>query len=74
MRGRLEPLRSLLNLFRRFVTTRPDKGGSGLGLAIVRAVTESHGGRAELASPGPPSVVFRLTLPPARRKLSDADT
>ncbi|MCB9579539.1 MAG: two-component sensor histidine kinase [Polyangiaceae bacterium] len=62
------------NLFRRFVTTRPDKGGSGLGLAIVRAVTESHGGRAELASPGPPSVVFRLTLPPARRKLSDADT
>ncbi len=59
------------NLFRRFVTTRPDKGGSGLGLAIVRAVTESHGGRAELTSPGPPTVVFRLTLPPARRRARD---
>ncbi len=55
------------NLFRRFVTTRSDKGGSGLGLAIVRAVAESHGGRAELFEAGPPNVVFRLVLPAARR-------
>ena len=53
-------------LFRRFVTTRSDKGGTGLGLAIVRAVAEAHGGRAELAEPGPPRVVFRVVLPPAR--------
>lgn len=54
-------------LFRRFVTTRADKGGTGLGLSIVRAVTEAHGGRAELAKAGPPKVVFRLAFPPARR-------
>jgi signal transduction histidine kinase len=52
-------------LFRRFVTTRPAGGGTGLGLAIVRAVAEAHGGRAELARPGPPEVEFRLTLPSA---------
>ncbi len=53
-------------VFRRFVTTRADKGGSGLGLAIVRAVVEAHGGRTELASAGPPQVTFRLELPPSR--------
>jgi signal transduction histidine kinase len=51
------------NLFRRFVTTRSDKGGSGLGLAIVRAVAEGHGGRIELTDEGPPRVEFRLLLP-----------
>jgi two-component system sensor histidine kinase CreC len=55
------------NLFRRFVTTRSDKGGSGLGLAIVRAVAEGHGGRIELVADGPPAVEFRLVLPPYRR-------
>ncbi len=50
-------------LFRRFVTTRADRGGTGLGLAIVRAVAASHGGRAELVRPGPPEVEFRLRLP-----------
>jgi two-component system, OmpR family, sensor histidine kinase CreC len=52
-------------LFRRFVTTRAAGGGTGLGLAIVRAVAEAHGGRAELARPGPPEVEFRMTLPAA---------
>lgn len=52
-------------LFRRFVTTRADKGGTGLGLAIVRAVAEAHSGSAECISPGPPWVEFRLTLPSA---------
>jgi signal transduction histidine kinase len=53
-------------LFRRFVSTRIDKGGSGLGLAIVRAVAEAHGGQVRLAEGGPPAVVFVLELPSAR--------
>lgn len=53
-------------LFRRFVTTRPDKGGTGLGLAIVRAVAEAHGGEALLQETGPPAVEFQMRLPPAR--------
>ena len=53
-------------LFRRFITTRPDKGGSGLGLAIVRAVAEAHRGSAELVSAGPPDVEFRFSIPTAR--------
>lgn len=52
-------------LFRRFVTTRADRGGTGLGLAIVRAIAEAHSGSAECASPGPPSVEFRVHLPAA---------
>ena len=52
-------------VFRRFVTTRGDKGGSGLGLAIVRAVAEAHGGQAELVQQGPDSVTFCLKLPAA---------
>lgn len=49
-------------MFRRFVTTRADRGGTGLGLAIVRAIAEAHGGSAECTSLGPPEVSFRLTL------------
>ncbi|MEY2931061.1 MAG: hypothetical protein RL033_1810 [Pseudomonadota bacterium] len=51
------------NIFRRFVTTRQDKGGTGLGLAIVRAVAEAHGGQAQLLEAGPPHVIFAFTLP-----------
>ena len=51
-------------IFRRFVTTREDRGGSGLGLAIVRAIAEAHGGRAECADQGPPEVKFQIILPP----------
>jgi signal transduction histidine kinase len=61
------PLAIRPRLFRRFVTARPERGGTGLGLAIVRAVAEAHGGRAELAEPGPPTVEFRLLLPVAFR-------
>jgi signal transduction histidine kinase len=53
-------------IFKRFVTTRADKGGTGLGLAIVRAVAEAHGGHAELVQAGPPRVTVRIELPPAR--------
>ena len=52
-------------IFRRFVTTRADRGGTGLGLAIVRAVAEAHGGRAECVAAGPPTVSFALRLPAA---------
>lgn len=52
-------------LFRRFVTTRADRGGTGLGLAIVRAIAEAHSGSAECAAPGPPRVEFRISLPAA---------
>jgi len=54
------------NVFRRFITTREDKGGTGLGLAIVRAVAEAHGGQAQLATEGPPEVVFTLSVPALR--------
>lgn len=60
-------------LFRRFVTTRSDKGGTGLGLAIVQAVAEAHGGHADLAQAGPPEVVFCLKLPAARLRATLAD-
>jgi two-component system, OmpR family, sensor histidine kinase CreC len=52
-------------LFRRFVTTRADRGGTGLGLAIVRAIAEAHGGQAECEELGPPEVSFRIVLPAA---------
>jgi two-component system, OmpR family, sensor histidine kinase CreC len=52
-------------LFRRFVTTRADRGGTGLGLAIVRAIAEAHSGSAECTEKGPPDVEFRITLPSA---------
>lgn len=61
-------------LFRRFVTTRADKGGTGLGLAIVQAVAEAHGGQADLEKAGPPKVVFRLKLPAARLRATLAET
>jgi two-component system, OmpR family, sensor histidine kinase CreC len=54
------------NVFRRFITTREDKGGTGLGLAIVRAVAEAHGGQAQLGDAGPPEVVFILSIPALR--------
>jgi signal transduction histidine kinase len=52
-------------LFRRFVTTRAERGGTGLGLAIVRAIAEAHSGSVECAASGPPEVEFRLHLPAA---------
>ncbi len=60
--------------FRRFATTRADKGGTGLGLAIVRAVAEAHGGRAELVETGPPTVEFGFRLPASRRIAALRDT
>ncbi len=53
------------SLFRRFVTTRADRGGTGLGLAITRAIAEAHSGSAECPLLGPPEVQFLLRLPEA---------
>ena len=52
-------------LFRRFVTTRANRGGTGLGLAIVRAIAEAHGGQVRCTESGPPEVSFELRLPAA---------
>ncbi|MBI5532542.1 MAG: GHKL domain-containing protein [Deltaproteobacteria bacterium] len=51
-------------LFRRFVTTRGEKGGTGLGLAIVRAVAEAHRGKVEVEE-REQEVEFRMLLPRA---------
>jgi signal transduction histidine kinase len=50
-------------LFRRFVTTRGDKGGTGLGLAIVRAIAEAHHGKVEVRELDAGEVQMRLLLP-----------
>jgi signal transduction histidine kinase len=50
-------------IFRRFVTTRGDRGGTGLGLSIVRAIAEAHGGQVECRAEGPPTVTFEIRLP-----------
>jgi two-component system, OmpR family, sensor histidine kinase CreC len=71
-RGTVEP-HVKDRLFRRFVTTRREKGGTGLGLAIVQAVAEAHGGLADLESAGPPDVAFRVKLPAARLRATLAD-
>ena len=43
------------------------------GRLTHRAVAEAHGGLADLDSPGPPEVVFRLKLPAARLRATLAD-
>jgi two-component system OmpR family sensor kinase len=40
-------------------------GGSGLGLSIVAAITEAHGGRAEVESAPGAGATFRVWLPTA---------
>jgi signal transduction histidine kinase len=52
-------------LFRRFATSRAERGGTGLGLAIVRAIAEAHSGSAECTAAGPPHVAFQVRLPAA---------
>lgn len=51
------------SLFKRFVTTRREKGGTGLGLSIVRAVAEAHGGHIELLGSEAGKVRFQLRFP-----------
>ncbi len=51
-------------LFRRFVTTRADRGGTGPALAIVRAIAEAHSGSAACANAGHPRSSSGSACPP----------
>jgi two-component system, OmpR family, sensor kinase len=54
-------------VFERFWRADPSRarqsGGSGLGLAIVSAITEAHGGRAEVQTALGEGATFRIWLP-----------
>ena len=54
-------------VFERFWRADPSRtresGGAGLGLAIVAAITEAHGGRAEVQSVPGAGATFRVTIP-----------
>jgi len=54
-------------VFERFWRADPSRaresGGSGLGLAIVAAITEAHGGRAEVQTAPGEGATFRVWLP-----------
>jgi two-component system OmpR family sensor kinase len=55
--------------FERFYRADPSRaresGGAGLGLAIVAAITEAHGGRAEVQTAPGEGATFRIWLPRA---------
>jgi len=54
----------LEHLFEPFFTRRRSGQGTGLGLSIVHRIVADHGGRIEVASPGPgQGSTFRVTLP-----------
>jgi len=61
--------------FERFWRADPSRdrasGGAGLGLAIVSAITQAHGGRAEVTTAPGEGATFRIRLP-HERELSPA--
>ena len=86
LRGRLESQTALIEvensgspipemilgrLFEPFFTTKPR--GTGLGLAIARNIARAQGGDLILASNGPSSVRFSLSVPMAERKPATLD-
>jgi two-component system, OmpR family, sensor histidine kinase BaeS len=62
------PAEHLAHVFERFYRVDAardrDHGGSGIGLAIAKALTEAHGGKITVTSPGPGlGSTFRVFLP-----------
>jgi two-component system sensor kinase FixL len=49
------------NLFKPFVTTKPN--GMGVGLSICRAIIEGHGGQMTVETHPSEGAMFRMTLP-----------
>jgi two-component system sensor kinase FixL len=49
------------NVFKPFMTTKPQ--GMGLGLAICQSIVEAHGGKIWAESPPNDGAVFRFTVP-----------
>jgi two-component system OmpR family sensor kinase len=65
-------------VFERFWRADPSRartsGGAGLGLAIVAAITEAHGGRAEVETAPGEGATFRVVIPrsgPVRDTIPD---
>jgi signal transduction histidine kinase len=54
------------NIFEPFFTRKPN--GTGLGLAIARAIARAHGGDVDLMPSRDGGAVFRLSLPPPKKK------
>ncbi len=62
----------LPRIFDPFFTTKPVGSGTGLGLAICHNIIAGLGGQLGAESPPGGGALFRVTLPPARRKASAA--
>jgi two-component system OmpR family sensor kinase len=64
--------------FERFYRADPSRaresGGSGLGLAIVAAITEAHGGHAEVQTALGEGATFRIWIPKAGAPASAPET
>ncbi len=68
------PPENISKIFDPFFTTKRPGGGSGLGLTICLAVVKDHGGTIEVSSPAGGGTSFRVFLPAAGGKVTDART
>jgi two-component system OmpR family sensor kinase len=62
--------------FERFYRADPSRaresGGAGLGLAIVAAITEAHGGHAEVQTELGKGATFRIWIPKGTPEVAEA--
>ncbi|MGA9883111.1 MAG: PAS domain S-box protein [Candidatus Acidiferrales bacterium] len=68
------PPENISKVFDPFFTTKRPGGGSGLGLTICLAVVKDHGGVIEVSSPAGGGTSFRVFLPAAGGKATEART